>query len=310
MNTEHLRYFLLTAQYSSIGKAAKCLHLKQQYLSTVIKSLENQFGTLLFERSPKGITLTEDGRYLWEKVDSLIRQSDELMLDYLYPSKSATRTLHDTIHIYTPPLISIANLSAILAEYQTQFPNVTVTIKEKSRLDMTRCVLEDPHAICLTGVGEYTDPAAFLEAIPEDIQALPQRTIEVVAITSTDNPSARNRSSITIEELLKEPLIAYSPLGPDSSIVYSLLSMHSKPDIKCTVENTALFLHLMQQNDYYTIGTVETAQAYHLKAIPLKPSFNISSFMLFPKSSLSSFAFKSLLNLFISRSYSNTPLLK
>ena len=62
MNTEHLRYFLMTAKSGSIGKAANALHLKQQYLSNVIKSLEQQFGTKLFIRQAKGVTLTEDGQ--------------------------------------------------------------------------------------------------------------------------------------------------------------------------------------------------------------------------------------------------------
>jgi len=61
MNLMQLKYAVEVAQTHSISKAAENLYMNQPNLSRAIKELEESLGVVLFNRSPKGITLTREG---------------------------------------------------------------------------------------------------------------------------------------------------------------------------------------------------------------------------------------------------------
>lgn len=63
MNFHQLRHFVVTAQSGNILKAAQILNISQSGLSRSIRALETQVGLALFERSSKGVSLTEFGRH-------------------------------------------------------------------------------------------------------------------------------------------------------------------------------------------------------------------------------------------------------
>ena len=72
MDFNHLRSFVTVAQTGHLTRAAEILHLSQPAVSGHIKTLEEQFGVLLFERLPSGMTLTPSGRRLLAEAEQII----------------------------------------------------------------------------------------------------------------------------------------------------------------------------------------------------------------------------------------------
>lgn len=71
-----LRSFVTVASAGSISAAAEILHIAQPALSVQIKQLEEQLGTPLFERHPRGVTLTSAGDRLLVHVIEILKRID------------------------------------------------------------------------------------------------------------------------------------------------------------------------------------------------------------------------------------------
>lgn len=78
MNILHLKYAVEVAKAGSINKAAEKLLMGQPNLSRAIRELEALLGISLFERSPRGMTLTPEGEEFLRYAKQILRQVDEV----------------------------------------------------------------------------------------------------------------------------------------------------------------------------------------------------------------------------------------
>ncbi len=78
MNFLHMKYAVSVAETQSLNKSAAILNVGQPNLSRAIKELENSLGVVLFERSPRGMTLTEDGEMFIQYARSILAQVEQV----------------------------------------------------------------------------------------------------------------------------------------------------------------------------------------------------------------------------------------
>lgn len=78
LDLKQLKYFIVCAETGSISEAARLLYTTQPSVSKVIKSLENDMGILLFERMPRGITLTAKGREVYRYACRIVNDASLL----------------------------------------------------------------------------------------------------------------------------------------------------------------------------------------------------------------------------------------
>lgn len=79
LDLKQLKYFIVCAETGSVSEAAKLLYTTQPSVSKAIKALENEMGIVLFDRMPRGISLTAKGREAYRYACKMV--SDSRMLE-------------------------------------------------------------------------------------------------------------------------------------------------------------------------------------------------------------------------------------
>lgn len=79
MEIYQLKTFVAVAREGSIKRASELLHLSQPAVSAHIKALEDTLGVTLFERTPRGMSLTGDGERLLAKAEHALSAHQDLL---------------------------------------------------------------------------------------------------------------------------------------------------------------------------------------------------------------------------------------
>lgn len=81
MELRQLEYFREIASTGSINEAARHLNMSQPPLSYQIRQLENELNVKLFDRTSKGVTLTEAGKLLYDRSGNLLEYARSTELE-------------------------------------------------------------------------------------------------------------------------------------------------------------------------------------------------------------------------------------
>jgi LysR family nitrogen assimilation transcriptional regulator len=81
VDTTHLRAFLKIAHTGSISRAAESLGIAQPSLSQQLLRLEDEVGIQLFDRTARGVTLTEAGCVFRERARQLLQMTEQAVAD-------------------------------------------------------------------------------------------------------------------------------------------------------------------------------------------------------------------------------------
>lgn len=87
MSFEELASFVVVAEEGAIVRAALRLHITQPPLTRRIQQLEDELGTPLFERLPRGVRLTPAGERLLPRARAILAAVDEAR-DALRPPRT------------------------------------------------------------------------------------------------------------------------------------------------------------------------------------------------------------------------------
>ena len=82
MTLTQLNYIITIAETKSINKAAELLYVSQPSLTSAVQELEKELGIILFNRSGRGVTLTNDGAEFLLYAKQLYGQYETILEKY------------------------------------------------------------------------------------------------------------------------------------------------------------------------------------------------------------------------------------
>ncbi len=128
MDIHQLKTFVTVAREGSITRASGLLHLSQPAVSAHVKAMEDTLGLSLFERTPRGMSLTRDGQRLLAKAEQTLAALQELVAEATRSKGELTGKLRLGAGSNSSNE-SIGRLLTVLAE---RCPGVDVALEHRS----------------------------------------------------------------------------------------------------------------------------------------------------------------------------------
>lgn len=128
MSWDGFRYFLAVAEGGSLTTAAKNLGSNQPTVGRHIDALESALGVKLFQRSVKGLMLTEEGVSVFEQLQSI--ESDVLKIQRSVQGEVEEPS--GTVRLALPEGLSIEVLTPLLPEFYSDYSNIRLILNVSS----------------------------------------------------------------------------------------------------------------------------------------------------------------------------------
>src|SRR5580704_18218716 len=192
-----LTAFVAVAENRSFTKAAASLGIKVPSLSHAIRSLEEQFGVRLLNRTTRSVALTEAGEQLLGHLTPVLESVDRAIDAVNEFREKPTGTLRLTVH----PVAAATVIGPVLARFSAAYPEIGLDISvEVGRRDI---------------VGERFDAGVHPdESIAQDMIAVPiGGQFRFSAVASPDYLAKKSVPTVP-DDLRQHNCIRYRA-GPD-----------------------------------------------------------------------------------------------
>ena len=265
MTLQQLRYLLAVAKCGSISKAAHELYISQSSLSMAIKDIERECGVIVFERSSKGITVTNEGFELLGYARQIVEQTDLMEARYSKQAKPVSQRLTIASQHYAFPVEAFLDF---IKNYEGE--GYRFSLRETRTAEIIEGVRDfscDVGILYLSSFNEQVLQKTLADAnlsFHRLFQAQPH------IFVGTQHPLAR-RKQLHIEEL--EPYPRYSfEQGANNSFFYAEEPFAELPHEKnITVSDRGTLSNLLSHHNGYTVSTGVLSSEMHrgIVSIPL-----------------------------------------
>lgn len=192
---DYYKIFYYVAKYGSFTQAANTMLLNQPNLTRTVKQLEAQLGCTLFERSKKGVTLTSEGKALYEQLAIAfehIKEGEDRVLQYkaLQSGSVSIGATEISLRCYLLP---------ILNEYRKKYPSIKIKI---SNLSTTQAI-----TALRNGTVDFAVVSSPIE-YEESINFKQVHTFKDTAICGEAYKEVLTETSVSLKTLSKYPLIS------------------------------------------------------------------------------------------------------
>lgn len=190
MDFHQLEAFACAVENKSFSAAAQKLYLSQPTISAHVRSLERELRVRLIRRTTKEFEITAEGQRLYEYAKNI------LLL--------RKKAVHELSDIYKKELyLGVSSvpgqciLPKILSDYRCEAPGLQFHIVQSDSLDIVQKVADGSLNVGIVGTTAKSD-CTFVPFVQDEL---------VIAAPNTAHYRQMLRPEVSLEELLREPII-------------------------------------------------------------------------------------------------------
>ncbi|WP_432540820.1 LysR family transcriptional regulator [Kineococcus sp. SYSU DK002] len=196
MDLRQMQYVVALADERQFTRAAALSGVSQSGLSAAIRTLEDELGTALFDRSPRLVQPTPAGLALLPFARTLLAQATAARDAVV----QATQRLSGTLRVGAEQCLGVVDVSTLLERFHRRYPQVEVHFEQAGSHDLVGRVREGELDLAFVATTEHLSALSATELGREPL----------VLLTPPDHPLAA-RAVVDWAELTASPFIDFVP---------------------------------------------------------------------------------------------------
>ena len=218
MELRQLEYFREIASTGSINEAARHLNMSQPPLSYQIRQLETELNVKLFDRTSKGVTLTEAGKVLYDRSGNLLEYARSTELE---ASKTGKKRI---LRIGLTPT-TVDTIMPYIARFSKKNPDVNFEVHDGITYSLYEYLMDGIIDISVARTPLRLDEVSYLELCSEPM----------IAVSAAPITPDSGIDSLKLADLLHKPLILYRRY--EELIMNTFHAQNMIPDIFCVCDD-------------------------------------------------------------------------
>ncbi|GAA6184922.1 LysR family transcriptional regulator [Aliiglaciecola lipolytica] len=210
MELRHLRYFCAVAEELNLTNAAKKLFIAQPPLTRQIKQLEEEIGVTLFNRHPRGLTLTPAGQYFWQHAKQILSK--------------VSVTIEDTRRVAESGKI-VFGIGFVPSVFYGQFPTMVRRLRQNNTAEIILYELKTRDQLDALKTGKIDIGLGRIYINDPEIEQTTLLQEPMLVALHKEHPLASK--TITMAELAKLPMILY-PAGQSPTFADICIDLFSR----------------------------------------------------------------------------------
>ena len=218
MELRQLEYFREIASTGSINEAARHLNMSQPPLSYQLRQLETELNVKLFDRTSKGVTLTEAGKVLYDRSGNLLEYARSTELEV---SKTGKKRI---LRIGLTPT-TVDTIMPYIARFSKKNPDVNFEVHDGITYSLYEYLMDGIIDISVARTPLRLDEVSYLELCSEPM----------IAVSAAPITPDSGIDSLKLADLLHKPLILYRRY--EELIMNTFHAQNMIPDIFCVCDD-------------------------------------------------------------------------
>ena len=244
MTLTQMNYIITISETGSLNKAAEALYISQPSLTNAVKELEKELGIIIFNRSGRGVTLTNDGteflmyaRQIYGQYESVVEKYSE---GGSYKKKFGVSTQHYSF--------AVEAFVSLIKEYGGR--EYDFRIRETQTYEIIEDVAKLKSEVGILYLNSFNEVVIKKTLKENDLSFHRLFVAKPHVFLGKDNPLASKKKA-TLEDLKELPRLSYEQ-GEHNSFYFSeeiLSTLESQKEIK-VCDRATLFNLLIGLNGY------------------------------------------------------------
>lgn len=194
LTLKQFRYFLAVSETGSVAAAARMINIAQSAVTASVTELEGTLGTRLFDRTHKGMVLTQAGHRFQASARKVISAVAEAgMID-----RGRPEALTGTLSIGATSLVAGYYLADLFARFQRSHPSVRISVVEETPAFLEHLLVNGEVDLAIMVSNALGDPQAL---VVETLTSSPNR------VWLSSSHALAERSELTLSECACVPQI-------------------------------------------------------------------------------------------------------